>query len=120
MNNGIHCRMNAYMFLCDEGTESECLQRQLVGTTQENALPAMAINQGDDIYLFNFNTGTVYGPFLATTKADCHDVGAWSGKFPVQVRTERTTFTRRSDIRNPRAPAFLRKKRLAFGLGNHA
>ena len=31
------------------------------------------IKIGDDIYLFNFSTGLIHGPFLAVSGADCHE-----------------------------------------------
>ena len=80
----------------------------------------MGIRQGDDIYLFNFNTGMVHGPLLAVSNADCHDPTAWGGTFPVQIRVCRTPFTRRADVQRPNAPAFLRKKRPTGDLGKAA
>ena len=39
--------MPSYVFLCDATTETECLNRRLVGTTQQNALRALNIRPGD-------------------------------------------------------------------------
>lgn len=111
MGDKIHREKNAFMFLCDQGTESECLRLQLLGTTQMNAVWAMNIKEGDELYLFNFNTGTVYGPFTALSGVDCHDPNAWGGNFPVQVKMRNTELTRRSDVRRPNAPSFLRNRR---------
>ena len=111
---------NAFMFLCDQITEPECLEKRLVGTTQSNALWSMTIKAGDDIYLFNFNTGLVRGPYSALTGADCHEPTAWGGKFPTQVRTSKTPSTRKALNVAPNAPALLRKKRPSGDLGNVA
>jgi hypothetical protein len=99
------------MFLCDMATESECLAKRMVGTTQINALWAMRVRPGDDIYLFNFQTGRIRGPFSATSSADCYDADAWGGNFPVQIRISKTTFTKQADNGVPGAPALLRKRR---------
>jgi hypothetical protein len=113
----VHPSQNSYMFLCDQTTEAECLQKQIVGTTQLNALWCMDIRTGDDVYLFNFNTGVVRGPFVAISRADCHEPTAWGGKFPVQVRISETPMTRQADNRDADAPLILKKKRPSGNLG---
>lgn len=59
---GIMAEGRAFLFLCDQATEFECLTRQLMGTPQANALWAMNIQPGDYIYLFNFNTRVIVEP----------------------------------------------------------
>jgi hypothetical protein len=113
----VHPSQNSYMFLCDQRTEAECLQKQIVGTTQLNALWCMDIRAGDDIYLFNFNTGVVRGPFVAISRADCHEPTAWGGQFPIQVRISKTAMTRQADNRAANAPLILNKKRPSGNLG---
>lgn len=108
------------MFLCDQTTESECLQKQIVGTTQQNAVWCLNIQAGDDIYLFNFNTGVVRGPYKAISIADCHEPTAWRGKFPVQVRIATTPMTRQADNRASSTPAILRKRRPSGALDTAA
>lgn len=111
---------NSFLFLCDQYTEAECLQKHLVGTTQANALWAMAIKRGDNIYLLNFSTGTIRGPYTALTSTDCHDGSAWGGRFPIQVRIEKTNLTRQGQCTDPAAPPLLRKKRFSGALGEAA
>lgn len=106
-----------FMFLCDHATESECLQKQLVGTTQLNALWCMNIKAGDDIYLFNFSSGLLRGPYLAVSGADCHEPAAWGGKFPIQVRVSKTPLTRQVHSSSANAPVILKKKRPSGELG---
>lgn len=108
---------NAFMFLCGVETEAECLQRQLVGASQLNAIWPMQVMPGDDIYLFNFSTGLVRGPYVAMSRADCHEPAAWGGKFPVQVRVSKTTLTRQAYNHAPNTPSILRKKRPSGDLG---
>jgi hypothetical protein len=108
---------NAFMFLCDQTTELECLEKQMVGTSQANAIWAMTVKMGDHVYLFNFNTGVVRGPYSASSSADCFDAAAWGGKFPIQVRISKTAWTRQADNRATNAPAILRKKRPSGEIG---
>jgi hypothetical protein len=107
----------AFLFLCDQATESECLTRQLMGTPQANALWAMTIQPGDHIYLFNFNTRFIRGPYTAVSSADCHEPSAWRGKFPVQVRIATTSLTRVADGHSPGAPGVLSRRRPVQVLG---
>ena len=55
----------AFLFLCDQATESECLAKRLMGTPQSNALWALSVQPGDHVYLFNFNTRVIRGPYAA-------------------------------------------------------
>ena len=61
------------------------MRKNLVGTTQANAIWALAVREEDNIYLFNFKTGVIRGPYKAISTTDCHDPSAWSGKFPIQA-----------------------------------
>lgn len=111
-------KKTSFSFLCDHETELECLEKQMVGTTQENAIWAMSIKEGDDIYLFNFNTGLVRGPYSARSSADCYDRTAWGGRFPVQVRIYKTNQTRQAYVRTADPPSFLKKKRPTGAVDN--
>ena len=111
---------NSFLFLCDEGTESECLARQLVGTTQANALWALAVKQGDDIYLFNYNTGVVRGPYSARSGADCHQPEAWEGRYPVQVNISISSLTRECHTRSQSSPSIVKRGRPTGEIGRAA
>lgn len=110
----------AFLFLCDQETESECLSRHLVGSPQESALWAMNVQYGDYIYLFNFNTRVIRGPYTAVSTADCHEPSAWRGKFPVQVKVAVTSLTKVADGHSPGAPSVLLRRRPAHVLGTAA
>ena len=114
---GIMAEERAFLFLCDQATESECLTKQLMGTPQANALWAMNIQPGDYIYLFNYNTRFIRGPYTAVSSADCHEPSAWRGKFPVQVRVAATQLTRIADSNSPSVPALLSRRRPLHVLG---
>jgi len=107
----------AFLFLCDQATESECLTRRLMGTPQAGALWAMSVQPGDHIYLFNFNTRVVRGPYSAVSGADCHEPSAWRGKFPIQVKVAATNLTKMADAHLPGAPRVLSRSRPAHVLG---
>src|SRR5882724_3510802 len=97
----------AYFFLCDHRTENECLRLLLVGTTVANFEWALKIEPGDYIFLYNFQTGDIWGPLQAASKADCHDRHAWGGKFPVQVRVAKRSSSRKGNLLEARRPEFL-------------
>jgi hypothetical protein len=106
----------AFLFLCDQATEPECLAKQLMGTPQASALWAMEIRRGDHIYLFNFNTRVIRGPYTALSIADCHDPSAWRGQFPIQVKVAKTNLTRMAFSHLPGAPRILSRSRPAHVL----
>ena|ERR1035437_3944542 len=107
----------AFLFLCDQATESECLTKQLMGTPQANVLWAMSVQMGDYIYLLNFNTRVIRGPYTAVSTADCHEPSAWRGKFPIQVKVAKTSLTKIADSHSPGAPGVLSRRRPAHVLG---
>ena len=95
---GWHQRMTVYFFLCDRSTETECLERQLFGTTTLNFEWAGAIVPGVPVFLYNFQTGDIWGPFEAVSTADCYESQAWGRKFPVQIRVAKTAASRKSNL----------------------
>jgi hypothetical protein len=101
----------AFLFLCDQTTELECLTRELVGSPQANALWAMSIQPGDYIYLFNFNSRFIRGPYAAISTADCYEPSAWRGKFPIQVKVATTSLTKLADSHSRGAPGVLSRRR---------
>lgn len=86
--------MAAYVFLCDLGTEQECLDRKLFGTNPGDAhkLYYSRVEVGDTLFLYNLDLGTIRGPFTASTRCQNNiDSGAWKAsrrKFPWQVRVD--------------------------------
>src|SRR5438309_1041807 len=84
--------MPAYVFLCDFTTEQECLDRKLFGTTPGEAHHDhySKIAVGDTLFLYNFETGILRGPYRAATACLQNiDPKAWRTtrrNFPWQVR----------------------------------
>lgn len=104
--------MGAYVFLCDDNTEKECLDRSIAGTTHQNALWALEIHVGDTIFVYNFRSTVLHGPYSAASAADCYEPLAWGGKFPVQVRLEESPNFRSieaADVASPLTLKLLRR-----------
>ena len=97
--------------LCDATTEAECLRRRLVGTTQKNAVQALNIGLGDSLFLYNFRSGVLYGPLIASSAPDCHEPEAWGGRFPIQVRFDCATGVRSACVTEFASSATLKKLR---------
>ena len=87
--------MNAFVFLSDKSTEPECLERLLFGTNPgpfyEQYLSK--VRQGDYLFLWNYSTGVLRGPFAALTRCGANiESDAWVNSpghprgFPFQVR----------------------------------
>lgn len=71
-----------WKFLCDPGTQKECLARQLFG----NHEMVDDIHEGDTLFLHNHKTDILMGPFEAATDGTMNIVEhAWGGRFPYQV-----------------------------------
>jgi hypothetical protein len=86
--------MPAYIFLCDFATEAECLERKLFGTNpgemHQHHYRKVAV--GDTLFLYNFETGQLRGPYTATTTCQMNiEPTAWKKSrrsFPWQVRVD--------------------------------
>src|ERR1035438_6481773 len=104
--------MNLYFFLCDHATETECLTRQLLGTTSSNFEWALKIAPGDEVFLYNFQTGDLWGPFQAVSIADCYEKRAWGGNFPVQIKVAKTSASRKGNLITANRREFLTSRGL--------
>src|ERR1022692_2238216 len=86
--------MGAFIFLCDFTTEQECLERKLFGTNpgEMHQHHYRKISVGDTLFLYNFETGILRGPFSATTTCKMNiEPTAWKKtrrSFPWQVRVD--------------------------------
>jgi len=92
--------MRTFIFLCDMSTEQECLDRSLFGTNAGENLQHhySKVAVGDRLFLYNFETGSMRGPFIATT-ACTHNLEptAWKKSrrsFPWQVRVDGSRVTK--------------------------
>lgn len=82
------------MFLCDESTEKECLERLLLGTSPNpKVLPTLQqVAPGDYLFLYNYESGRLRGPYVALTALTQNlEPNAWrnsthSRGFPWQVK----------------------------------
>lgn len=89
--------MGAFVFLCNASTEKECLDRHLFGTNAGRVWEEhlRRIEVGDYLFLWNFETGVLRGPFIALTQCTKDiEPDAWkdtqghSRGFPFQVRVD--------------------------------
>jgi len=85
--------MEGYIFLCDSQTEPECLERLLFGTNNSNVYEQTLsrIKVGDYLFLYNYDLGTLKGPFRALTQCTKDlEKNAWKNSrtkgVPFQVR----------------------------------
>ena len=88
--------MAAFVFLCDFSTEAECLDRQLFGTNpgEQHQHHYSKVAVGDTLFLYNFETGQLRGPYRAVTACRMNiEPAAWKKSrrsFPWQVRVDGT------------------------------
>lgn len=86
--------MRTFIFLCDMTTEQECLDRSLFGTNTGASVQHHYSNVavGDRLFLYNFETGSMRGPFAALTRCTHNlEPSAWKKtrrSFPWQVRVD--------------------------------
>ncbi len=85
--------MAGYIFLCDNTTEQECLQRLLFGTNNPKIYTQnfQSIQIGDWVFLFNYEKASLKGLFRALTPCSKDiEPHAWKDRkglaFPFQVR----------------------------------
>ncbi len=85
--------MSAYVFLCNKSTHDQCMSRLLFGTSHEPtyATSFYSLQVGDYLFLYDYEGGSLEGPFRSTTKCSRNiEPNAWKdvaiGGFPFQVR----------------------------------
>ncbi len=79
-----------YIFLCSDGTENECLKRKLLGGGKSYFKHIKDLKIGDSVYLYNYNSKRLHGPFVASSVATKDIVSsAWGGDYPWQVTFSR-------------------------------
>lgn len=79
----------SYLFFCNNWTKDECLRKRLFGNSQRFWDQVRRIRLGTPLFLYNLDTGCLYGPFQAVSKPRMHlDPYAFleSGRsYPAQV-----------------------------------
>lgn len=80
----------AYVFLCSDFTEDDCLRLNLFGGTQQYASKVKNLKVGDILYLYNFQSKRLHGIFCAESEVGTDLVkDIWEGDFPLQVKVRR-------------------------------
>ncbi len=78
-----------FIMLCDDGTEEECLERNLFGDMARRLENLDEIQPGDIGFLLNINRDELIGIFRACSEPELHiEPDAWDGRFAAQVRVE--------------------------------
>jgi hypothetical protein len=86
--------MATFVFLSNLNTEKECIDRSLFGTNpgETHKHHYSKIEVGDRLFLYNYDTGRLSGPFAAVTRCMFNlEPDAWrksKGAFPWQVRVD--------------------------------
>ena len=79
----------AFIMLCDDSTEEECLSRNLFGDMARRLENLDEIELGDIGFLLNINRDELIGIFRASSEPQLHiEPDAWNGGFAAQVRVE--------------------------------
>jgi len=81
---------NGYVFLCNNRTETECLEKKLFGLQKSKWNRVSQVKKGDILFLLNYDTNRLHGVFEATSDGMMNiDAYAFEGYFPAQVRVIR-------------------------------
>lgn len=113
--------MRSFIFLCDMSTEQECLERMLFGTNAgENLKHHYAkLAVGDRLFLYNFETGLLRGPFAALTTCTYNlEPNAWRKArrtFLWQVRVDGTSASK-TPLRADNFVSFIPLTQMKIGL----
>ena len=78
---------SGYVFLCNNRTERECLERKLFGLPKSEWNRVSQVKEGDILFLLNYQSNRLHGVFEAVSdgKMDIEPY-AFDGRFPAQVR----------------------------------
>jgi len=81
---------NGYVFLCNNRTERECLERKLFGLPKSEWNRVSQIKKGEILFLLNYQTNRLHGVFEAVSDGKMNlDPCAFDGSFPAQVQIRR-------------------------------
>ena len=73
-----------FIFICNNETEPECLQRNLFGGNEGYKRFVKKVESGTKLYLYNRDTKKLHGLFEAKgSVANNIDPSAWNGEFPL-------------------------------------
>jgi len=79
--------MKGYIFPCNNNTISECIEKNLFGTSDKNYKDLKDLKPNlDKIFLYNYDQKILYGIWEAKSKVGLFDKYAWGGRFRCQVK----------------------------------
>ena len=78
------------IFACTNTSQEECIQKKLFGTSKMYEDKALRIKKNDILFLYNLDSDTLLGPFVAKSDGMKNiDPKAWRGFYPYQVKVKR-------------------------------
>ena len=81
---------SGYVFLCNNRTEGECLERKLFGAPKSEWNRVSQVKKGDVLFLLNYWNNRLHGVFEAVSDGMINiEPYAFDGYFPAQVRVRR-------------------------------
>jgi len=81
---------SGYVFLCNNRTERECLERKLFGSPKSEWNRVSQVKKGDILFLLNYHINRLHGVFEAVSDGKMNiDPYAFDGYFPAQVQVRR-------------------------------
>lgn len=78
-----------FIMLCNNFTESECLERNLFGDKANKIIDFNEIKLGDLGFLFNYDKDELIGIFQSCSRIQIDiERNAWKRKFPAQIKVK--------------------------------
>ena len=82
--------LSGYVFLCNNRTERECLEKKLFGAPKSEWNRVSQVKEGDILFLLNYQRNHLHGIFEAASDGKMNiDPHAFDGYFPAQVGVRR-------------------------------
>jgi len=79
-----------YIFLCNNRTERECLEKKLFGSPKSEWNRVSQVKEGDILFLLNYQSNRLHGVFEAVGDGKMEiEPYAFDGRFPAQVKVRR-------------------------------
>jgi hypothetical protein len=88
-----------YLFLCNNGTQTECLESKLFGLPHKYLGWVLEITKGTPLFLYNLSSNTLFGTFKASSQGGYNiNPRAWKNmrplEFPAQIMVDYETVHR--------------------------
>ena len=89
INDAQKTRLHGFIFACTQKSENEMLSKNIIATGKIYAHKLFAVQKGDYIFLYNFDTNTLFGTFVAKSEPSYDkSLEIFNGKYPYYVLVE--------------------------------